>query len=365
MKTFRNLLFLGLLLGSAFVFGQKEYPDQDVDYKSSFQEDYSGTDYTTYTYMLENTCTEPLVFYNFTITPSEDRYDILKAFPDDFLIIYPYQKTSYMQVKVYTNGPALSWNAKYLRYSDDYSSYPVQNKDYMYWWESSAGSNGMTTYTYFLKNMSDKNIEFYDFTLTNNGGIYYFVNPLLKESVVTQPGQSIMLVKYNLKSGDTPSVNWYADWSYSVPVNDPFCNGLNTILEASKEEGFASVKGAVKQKANDSDTFFDQYYCKEHIDGVNDEIIEDILFFWQYVGIVGSPAPLDVITSRFYDYKNKLEACLPHFPEKEKAADDTSTLPKAEYEAEVDYLYHYVRLEVVNDYLTGNYKLELVIEQVY
>jgi hypothetical protein len=366
MKTIRLLLISGFLMSALISFGQKDYPEQDIDYKSTWQEDYRADDYITYTYFLENIGSEPLYFFNFNITPDNERYEMLRAFPDDILIIYPSQKTSYMQVKVYTNGPALTWNTKYLRVEDEYSTYPEQNRDYVYYWESATKpEGGMTTYSYNLKNISDKNIEFYDFSLTNNGGIYYYVDKLLTDAVVVEPGQNLQMVKYNLKSGDTPSVNWYAEWSYTVPVGDPFCDGLNKILEASKEEGFASVKGAIKQKANDSDTFFDQYYCKEHIDGVNDETIEDILFFWQYIGMVGSPAPLDLTNVRFYEYKSKLETCLPNFPEKEKAADDTSTLLKAEYEAEVDGLYHYVRLEVVNDFLTGNYKLELVVEQVY
>jgi archaellum component FlaG (FlaF/FlaG flagellin family) len=365
MKSIRNLFIVGMILCATVSYSQIEYPDQDIDYKSSWQEDNRGDDYVTYSYYLENTGSEPLIFYNFNVTPNTERYEMLRAYPDDILILYPYQKTSYMQVKVFSNGPALKWNAIFLRIADEYSSYPQQNRDYVYYWQSVTKSDGLTTYSYYLKNISDKNIEFYDFSLTNNGGIYYFVDPLLKESATIEPGQNLKMVRYNLKSGDTPSINWFANWSYSVPVGDPFCDGLNKIIEASKEEEFASAKGAIKQKANDSDTFFDQYYCKEHIDGVNDEIIEDILFFWQYIGIVGTTAPLDVINSRYYGYKGKIEYCLPNFPEKAKAEDDTSTLLKVEYEAEMDYLYHYIRLEVVNDYLTGNYKLELVVEQVY
>lgn len=361
-------LLLGLtafmLFPVLYSLGQSDYPDQDTDYKSSWEEDYRGDGFITYTYYLENIGDEPIVFYNFKFKPDEDRYEILQSYPADILIMYPNQKSSYLQVKVYTNGPALTWNSKFLRVKSTTSSYPQQNQDYVYYWKSKDNSNGQTTYSYHLKNISSKRIKFYDYTLTNNGGVYYLVDNLLQKPVTTEPGESIQLVKYNWKSGETPSVNWYADWATFAPAGDAFCDGVNKILEASKEEGFSTIKGALKQSANDTDTFFDQYYCKEHVDGVNIEVIEDILFFWQYSGSIGSAAPKDVINQRFYEYKSKIEDCLPNFPEKPQADDYTGEL-KAEYEAEVDNNMHYLRLEVVYDYSTANYKLELAIEEIY
>ena len=364
MKILQFPLMALLLMSALLSFGQTEYPEQNTDYKSSWQEDYRGDGYITYSYYLENTGSEPLIFYNFKIKPDEDRYEILQSYPSDILIIYPYQKTSYLQVKVYTNGPALTWNSKFMSATSEVSSYPVQNKDYVYYWKSDTKSDGMTTYSYYLKNISNRNIKFYDFTLTNNGGIYYLVDNLLQKPVVTKPGENLQIVRYDFKSGETPSLNWYADWSVATPAGEPFCDGLNKILDASKDEGFSSIKGALKKGANDTDNLFDSYYCTEHIDGVNNEVIEDLLFFWQYKGVVGSPAPKDIINTRFYEYKAKIERCLPHFPEREQDADYTGEL-KAEYEAEVDFLMHYLRLQVEYDYVTSNYKLQLVVEEVY
>lgn len=364
MKHFRISMTALLLLLAFGAISQNEYPQQNTDYLSSWEEDYRGDGYVTYTYYLENTSDETLAFYNFKIKPDEERYEILRSYPTDLLILYPHQKNSYLQVKVYSSGPGFTWNSKFLKPTKETSSYPIQNKDYVYYWKSDVRSDESTYYSYHLINISTQNIKFYDFTLTNNGGIYYLIDNLLQNPVVAEPGESIQIVKYNHKSGETPSANWYADWSSFGPSGDAFCTGLNKVLEAAKEEGFASIKGGIKQKSNDSDTFFDIYYCKEHIDGVNNEGIEDLLFFWEYTGQIGSPAPLDIINSRFYEYRSKIESCLPNFPKRDPG-DDKPEYLKVEFEAEVDYLFHYIRLEVVPDYSTSNYFLELVVEEVY
>lgn len=364
MKSLRIALAAILVMPGLIMFAQSDYPEQNTDYKSSWLEDYRGEGYITYSYYLENISNEPLIFYNFNVKPNTERYEFLKSYPEDILIIYPNQKTSYLQVKVYTNGPALTWNSKFMRVKDETTTYPAQNRDYVYYWKSTSKSGEITTYSYHLKNISSRNIKFYDFTLTNNGGIYYLVDNLQQKPVYTNPGQSLQIVKYDFKSGETPSVNWYADWATFVAGSDAFCTGLNKVMEGAKDEGFSSLKGALKQAANDSDTFFDSYYCKEHIDGLNNEVIEDLLFFYQYRGTIGSPAPQDVINSRFYEYKAKIESCLPDFPEREQA-DDYSGYLKVEYEAEVDYLMHYLRLQVEYDYTTNNFRLDLVIEEVY
>lgn len=364
MKTIRTHLATLLALMVFVSFGQTEYPEQDTDYTSSLQEDYRGDGFVTYSFYLENIGSEPLIFYNFKVNPDNDRYEFLKAYPDDILILYPHQKTSYVQVKVYADGPTLTWNSKYMRVKDESTTFPAQNRDYVYYWKSAAKADGLITYSYHLKNISSKNIRFYEFALSDNGGIYYMKDKLLIDEVVTAPGESIQLVKYDFKSGETPSANWYADWSNHVQTSDAFCIGLIRILDAAKEEGFGTAKGAIKRATNNSDTFFDQYYCKEHIDGLNDEVIEDLLFFIQYKGTVGSPAPLEVINKRFYEYKARMETCLPNFPER-VSDENLNGLLKVEYEAEVDYEMHYLRLEVAFDPETSNHKLELVVEEVY
>jgi hypothetical protein len=278
----------------------------------------------------------------------------------------PYQKKSYLQVKVYTNGPAFTWNSKFMRVKDEASKYPQQNKDYVYYWKMETNSSDKKVYSYHLKNISDKSIKFYDFTLTNNGGSYYLVDNLLMNPVFTEPGDNFQIVKYTYESGETPSVNWYADWAsfYSSESGTDFCSGLNKVLEASRD-AFSSIKGEIKESANDTDVFFDTFYSKEHIDGVNNEVIEDFLFFYQYTGNIGSIASQDIIDKRFYGYKSKIESCLPNFEERARDEDDEPDNLKIEYEAEVDYQTHYLRLEVKYDYATDSYKLELVVEETY
>lgn len=366
MKTHRITLAALLCAISSFtLLGQNDYPQQDEDYKSSWEEDYRGDDYITYTYYLGNIGNESIIFYNFNISPDSDRYEILQSYPEDVLILNPNQKSSYLQVKVYTNGPALTWNSKFMRVKDESSIYPQQNRDYVYYWKLISGLNDNKAYTYHLKNISEKTIKFYNFTLTDNGGEYDIIDHLLQKPAYTEPGESIQLVKYNYNSGETPSVNWYADWTSFTRSSDAFCSGLIKILEASKDEAFSSIKGEIKEEANDTDTFFDSYYCKEHIDGIMNEAIEDIIFFYQYKGTIGTPGTQEIIHSRFYDYKSKIESCLPDFPEKKTDEEEDSGLFKVEYEAEVDYYIHFIRLEEVYDYISGNYSLDLVVEEAY
>jgi hypothetical protein len=176
------------------------------------------------------------------------------------------------------------------------------------------------------------------------------------------------MVKFSLRSGDSPSVNWYADWTTFEESSDSFCSGLIKLLEASKD-GFSSIKGAIKEKADDTYTFFDSYYSKQHLEGANNESIEDFIWFYQYSGFMGANGSQEAINKRFYEYKSKVEACVPELKEKEKdegddSADATSEL-KIEYEAIIDYITHYIRLQVTYDYSSSDYKLELVVEETY
>lgn len=353
------------LLLSIAVLAQNDYPVSGEDYESSWEEDYRGDDYIAYSYYIENLGSEPIVFYNFKIKPNDYRYEVLKSYPEDILILESHQKKSYIQVKVYDQGPGLTWNSKFMRIKDETSTFPEQNRDYVYYWILESETDGGNVYSYHLKNISAKTIKFYDVTLKNNGGKYYLVDNILLKPAFTEPGGSVQLVKYNLTSGDAPSVNWYADWTSFKASSDDFCSGLVKLLEASKD-GFSSIKGE-KKNASDPDALFEIYYCKEHIPGATEEAIEDMIFYFQYSGILGSQGPQNLISDRFYSYKSKIETCLPDFPERQKEDEDDSatSVLEVEYEAEVDYIMHYLKLRVQKDYLTDNYYLELIVEESY
>jgi hypothetical protein len=103
---------------------QNEYPQNEEDYKSSWAEVDRGDDFITYIYYLENLRSEPIVFYNFRIKPNTERYDILESYPEDILILDAYEKKSYLKVKVFSKGPALMWNSKFMRVKDESSEFP-------------------------------------------------------------------------------------------------------------------------------------------------------------------------------------------------------------------------------------------------
>lgn len=364
MKFNHVILLAALLMATAESYSQDELPQKDIDYLFSFQEDSREADNVTYTYYLENQSASPMAFYNFSVRPDNYRYEILSGLPEDVLVVPPYEKNAFIQVKVYDNGPNVTWYAKFLRDNSEPGIYPEQEMDYVYYWKSVQKSETITTYSYHLKNISSRNIEFYGYSLNNNGGIYYLVDKMVEENKVLAPGESFQLIKYNLKSGEAPTVDWYADWSYSVPVGDPFCDGLWRVIDASVDEGFWDIRGDMRKEANDADVFFDQYDVTSHIDGMTDEYLEDIFFFWQYTGVIGYPGTLDEVNNRYFLYKEKLESCAPHFPIK-PGVEEGAGLLKAEYEGTKDSYYHYLRLEVVEDFNAKGYKLLLTVEQVY
>lgn len=70
-----------------------------------------------------------------------------------------------------------------MRITEQNSSFPKQNKDYVYYWKLIPDSYGNNVYSYHLKNISDKTIKFYSFSLKDKGGEYSILDNLLQTPV--------------------------------------------------------------------------------------------------------------------------------------------------------------------------------------
>jgi hypothetical protein len=359
---------ISILFITGIALAQTEYPTQDTDYKSTYNKDDEGSDYISYSYLLENLGSETLLFYNFRIVTNTDKYEILQDIPGDILILYPYQKATYFRVKVYTNGPAINWNSRFLKPSKEQSNYPVQDKDYVYFWEGQEKDNGYTAYIYYLKNISNRNIKFYDFSIKNEGGgIYYLIQNLIQDPMVAKSNESFVLVKFDLKNETVaPDVNWHAIFSGSETASSDFCTGLTKVLDAAADSELTPIKGAIKESAEESLLGTETYYCTVHIDGVQDEVIENLIFLWDYYGVIGPAAPLEDIEMTFEEFRQKISSCLPSdFTETISGEDEYGSYKKAEYKGTLDGLTYYVTLKIVDTYSGGNYRLELSVDGAY
>jgi len=332
--------------------------------------DYSGEDYNVYSYYVENTCDRVIVIFNYRFKDEAHDFEVYEGLPGNVLVLQAYQTLRYLKVKATAeDSPVVNWNAKFMEATEEYSQYPVKNKDYVYHYKSYGTEDGYLKYSYHLHNLSDKEIKFHNFTLTNEGGTYYLIDNLLHHPVVTQPGTSIQLVRFNLKEGtDAPSANWYADWPAFEAGSDEFCQKLIEVLEASREEEFASIKGPIKQSAEESLLGTEIYYSKTHIPGTIDEEIEYLWFFWEYHCNIGGSGTESDMLNLLEEYRLKVKSCIPvEMHEAEVVGEDLiSAIKGFTYEGTVEDVTHYISLKVQPDYdIDGNYYLELSIEEIY
>lgn len=58
--------------------------------------------------------------------------------------------------------------------------------------------------------------------------------------------------------------------------------------------------GELIETDDEEEGLFDSYHCMEHIDGTGNEVIDDLLFLYQYYAIIGSLGTQEIINRRFY-----------------------------------------------------------------
>jgi len=372
MKTMPKFLFvLSFIFFSLLLYAQKDFPELDVEYNSVIST-YEDEGQTVYTFKFESTTSEVLAIYNLQLKEESDAYDIIKELPAA-IIIEPFETITFFKCKGSTR-PGATWNHKFLRYEEDYSSYPVKGKDYFFHY-SSKTEGDFITYTYYFMNISEEDIKFYNFTLSDD--VDFFTNKDLPESsVIVSSGDNFMVVEFWMSaSNDSPLLNWNADWpgggsDVEKNIGNPdihttnydFCEGVLALLSSSKHK-FDDMIGA----KNEGGLIFDSYESGIHLEGVNDEVIDDLIIFLQYFGNIGYSGSLSVIENRFYEYKLRLGSCVPSALEAKLYTEDDedNDYLKVVYSGYWNGDDHTVTLQIVEDYGNdGYYNLQFSVDEI-
>jgi len=361
-----KLAFTLLLLP---VFLAAQYPAQDTDYKYSYSTDESGEGWAIYSYHLENISSENLLFYNFNFPNGKPDVKIINPMLD-VLILKPGQKKAFVKYKTFTAGPSVNWIANFMRYEDN-PTHPVSNKDYVFYYEYQEYENSYT-YSYYLKNISDRGISFYDFIIVGENLEYSTYKDFPSTTMEIRPGQSFETLHFSVNKDKTlPSLNWYAkfidndDLSFN-PTNYEFCEGINYLLRDAKT-GFTTTTGPIKSTSGDDLFGVDENFSKVHIDGFYNEVIEYLLLK-NFVAQIGQSNSLNRIENQLELYRNKLKECLPStMYESEVPKEDLfMTVKKFKYEGTFEGDQHYAELEIKEDSnKAGKYLLKILIGEVF
>lgn len=368
-KILSSLVFLVFLFGQALLLGQK--PVQDTDYQFTYTTDEETDSYLILSYYLENLSSENIMFFNFVYNTALDGQEIVQSLPEDVLVLKPGEKLPFLKFKTYSTSLSVNWVTDFMRHSDD-EVQSILNRDYLYYYEYS-GTEEEVSYTYCLKNISDRGIMFYDFTRSEVTSYTHILDDIPVSMFALRPGQSRPFLRYDVKVGEsTLTTNWFAmfieenhDSYYSFSISEyDFCSGIYSLLRSAAKD-FADIKGP---NMPDSDDFFglsETWYSKTHIKGLNEEEIS-LVITHDYSGNIGPSASLYTIKAKLEDYREILKDCLPDGWTETIVAEEDLLYSEAtvKYEGVFEGNDHSVTLNIQEDYNNDEmYFLELMIEE--
>ncbi len=373
MKKNYILLFALAFIFPSIIIAQSDFPQQDTDYKFSYSTDEEGEGWAVYSYYLENVSNEKVYFYNFFFPDGTPDCEIKIPFPEDVLILDPGQKQLFIKVKTYTSGPKVNWVSNFLRYEDE-GEHPLLNRDYIYFYEYSRSGNEII-YSYFLKNIGQKGVRFYDFFIVEENLSYLTYQDLPPSMLALRPGETAEYFKASV-SGDAlaPTTNWWAKFiekdaeaEYSFEVTEyGFCEGIKSLLHSSKTD-FENIRGPYITPAEDTFLGTEECYSKTHIAGINNEMLMNVLSR-NYDGEIGEPSNLEEIKQRLEIYRAKVRECLPNSMTEKTVAEEDLYLRMAQIKFEGDFEgnSHYLDISIKEDYNEeDNYILQINIEAKY
>jgi len=317
MKHFYVFLVILAGLQPSILAAQNEYPNIDIDYTISYSSDEQGIDYEVFSYILENICGEDLLFYHFTIASDDLKYEIITPLPEDVLILESGSKASYLKVKIFTQGPSINWVCDYMRVTGEGEA-PLRNRDYVFYDEYVVYDNDVT-YSYFLKNISDNGIMFYDFTLLNENNDQYVYMDIPTSLVAARADQSFQIYEVSVNAeAQSPLINWNVEFIdddddsyYSFYQTEyDFCDGLIHILNEGKTE-FNSIRGPIKNSSDGSLFSGQSHFCSAHITGFHSEILEYSLYIWSYTADIGYSGSFSDVQRRMELIQTQLSECIP------------------------------------------------------
>lgn len=326
---------------------------QGSEYDYSIETDEVGTGYKVVSYYLKNTCDKKLLFFNFISKEEFNKDAVIKALPEDIVILEPHRTQKICKLKITGDSPQITWQAKILEPSVGFNKFPENGKNYMFFWKSSTAGNRIT-YSYLLKNTDDRRMKFYGFTLEPAEGLVMNKN-LPVSTVYLWPDSITTAVTFSMPADkDAPLLNWTSEFTNFQPTGDEFCNQMIRILEAAGEGDFGSVKGTIQEGGNVT--------CNINIPGVTSAKINETGGKWQYSGLVEGKGTKKEINARMKAYIAKMDDCLPDILALKIIKNKSSKNKSALFSGDVDGKTYAALLAVEGSEAQPNdYKLSLII----
>ncbi len=234
------LAFWGLLANK--LIAQDELAIQGTDYEYFTETEEIGKGYSIISFYLKNISEFKLLFFNFNINVSSDGFVIVKPLPEEILILDPYRTNKFCTLKVTGDNPPITWQSRRLFPSVGFNKFPEIGKNYVFFYESEVKGD-QTIYTYYLKNICDRRMKFYEFSLKNTNE-FNIEKGLPRTAVYLWPDSSVNVVRLSVPlNREGPELNWQAIFTNFQPTGDDFCNELIKVFEASGEDDFGSIRG--------------------------------------------------------------------------------------------------------------------------
>lgn len=300
MKYFSFILLISILLSALSAATQEYTPVQGSDYDYFTETDEVGAGWKVLSCYLKNTCDKKILFFNFRGAQTAGT-EVLKDLLKDILILDPHRSLKICKYKLSGEMLGITWNAEMLDPSVGFNKFPESGKNYIFFWTSSETSE-QVSYSYFLKNISDRWIKFYAFKLAPASGLKIKNEPPLSQYLWQDSIAKV--VEFTVPTTiEAPMLNWTAEFTDLQPTGDPFCDALIQILEASGQGDFADVKGDPNGSGD--------YLCTIPLPGTSQAAIRRTGDKWQYFSQIGETGLKKGIEARFKVFTEKTDNCIP------------------------------------------------------
>jgi hypothetical protein len=341
----------GLFAGE--LIAQDELAIQGLDYEYFTETEEIGKDYTIISYYLKNISEFKLLFFNFNFDVSNEGFVIVKPLPDEILILDPHRTNKICTIQIDGDNPPITWQSRRLFPSVGFNKFPESGKNYVFFYESEVKKD-QTIYSYYLKNICDRRMKFYEFSIENTNE-FLIEKGLPQTSVYLWPDSSVNLVRLLVSlNSEGPKLKWQAIFTNFQPTGDDFCNELIKILEAAGEGDFGSVRGP-GDEANGFESAI-------KVPGINQVKIINENGKWFFIGQMGGKGLKKEIEARFREYFERIDICIPDIIPIEVVKSKSSKNKSAAFSGIVDNKKHSGKLEVKGSEAQPNdYSLVLTI----
>ncbi len=353
MKHLHLSALLLFFIPVRFVCAQNELAILNDDFEYFVETDEVGSGFKIISFYLKNKSENKLLFYNFKIAGGNENDEVVKPLPDDILLLEPHRTSKFGTFRITGDQPDITWYSVRLNPSVGFNKFPEQGKHYVFFWESLVKGN-QTVFSYYLKNICDRRMKFYMLSLEGTGE-YHVEKELPQTAIYLWPDSSVNVTRLTVPvSSEDPELNWEAIFTNFQPTGDDFCNELIMILEAAGEGDFGSVRGQ-GDGAN-------SHNCTIKVPGIYQEMINNDNGKWHFIGQMGGAGLKKEIETRFREYFDRIDICIPDIIPIEAVKSKTSKNKSAAFSGIVDNKKYSGKLEVVgSDAQPNDYTLVMTI----